>query len=136
MESKWIDAMWWCVLATASLGLIVPVVLLLRWLLAQRRTDSVVDWGGRLDKVMKRLDGIEDMMKKFDTLEDMMKKLDVTPIQSTSESTSVGHSHRSCCCHAHHVEEKGSRSRRSRDSYRSSRRHHSYGRKSRERRRS
>ena len=126
LESKWIDAMWWCVVATAALGLIVPVVLLLRWLLAQRRTDSVVDWGGRLDKVMKKLDGIEDMMKK----------LDVTPTQSTSESTSVGHSPRSCCCHAHHVEEKGSHSQRSRGSHRSPRRRHSYGRKSRERRRS
>ena len=39
----------------------------------------MVDWGGWLDKVVKKLDTIENM-KKMNTLEDMMKKL---PIHST-----------------------------------------------------
>ena len=113
---------WWCVLAAAALGLIVPVLLLLRWLLAHRRADSVVDWGSRLDAMAKKMDAMQDLLKK--TREEVVKNLekndeevkpkksDVTANQSSSESERGGHSH---CdrCHAHYTSSYSRRRRHS-----------------------
>ena len=110
---------WWCVLAAAALGPIVPVLL---WLLAHRRADSVVDWEGRLDAMAKKMDAMQDLLKK--TREEVVKNLekndeevkpkksDVTANQSSSESERGGHGH---CdrCHAHHTSSYSRRRRRS-----------------------
>ena len=55
---------WWCVLAAGALGLIVPALLLLRWLLAHRRADSVM---------AKKMDAMQDLLKK--TREEVVKNL-------------------------------------------------------------
>ena len=103
-------------------GLIVPELLLLRWLLAHRRADSVVDWGGRLDAMAKKMDAMQDLLEKTtevvknleknDDEEVKPKKSDVTANQSSSESERGGHSH---CdrCHAHHMSSYSQRRRRS-----------------------
>ena len=46
------------------MGLNVPVLLLLRWLLAHRRADSVLDWGSKLDVISKKIDMLENLVKK------------------------------------------------------------------------
>ena len=60
MEMLGEAVVWWQVLAAAALGLIVPVLLLLRRLLAHRQADSVLDWGGRLDVISKKIDMLEN----------------------------------------------------------------------------
>ena len=77
MESLREDVLWWHVLAAVALGLIVQVLLLLRWLLAHRRVDSVLDWGGRLDVISKKIDALENLVKKsqkIDSEEDKTPK--------------------------------------------------------------
>ena len=110
-----------CVGAAVALELIVPVLLLLRWLLAHRRVDSVVDWGGCLDAMAKKMDAMHDLLKKtrevvknFEKNDEEVKpkKSDVMVNQSSSKSERGGHSH--CdCCHAHHTSSYSRRRRRS-----------------------
>ena len=57
---------------SSALWLIVPVLLLLRWLLVHRWVDSVLYWGGRLDVISKKIDMLENLV--INALEMLVKK--------------------------------------------------------------